>query len=237
MKSKVQSSYTKNQIIAIIVGVVLSLAYVLCVVFTWDSGFWKRDDYIGNIFGPAKDSLKYAFSSWINVIFTFIMPIIFMSVNIGVIFGTLDKQIVKILYIVIWAVESTLFLASFVTYIIMFVNCTPVIAMIYNLCFGVSLIYFLPFVMLLSSTCTKCYHLNTKELIDTTKRKSYSTNYVPGGYRTVKADVKDESGNVIGSIETQRYEKGHSYTSSNTTVTRRYKCSVCGNVTESSSSS
>lgn len=237
MNKKTEDLNKKNQIILIICALVMMLVYVLGVALSWDQSFWKRDDYVGNIFGPAKDSIKYAFSSWTNAIFALIIPLILASIHISLLIGLCSKKKIKIYYTPICLMASLPLTASIVMYIVMFVNCTPTIALIYNLCFGASMVNFPAFLSVMLSTCEKCYHYQTKELLSTTKKKSYSTNYVPGGYRTVKADVKDNSGNVIGTIETQRYEKGHSYTSSSTTTTRKYKCTVCGNVTESTSSS
>ena len=229
---KTKDKNLKFQIIVIVAAVVFTLIYVLGVSLTWNKEFWDKDDYIGNIFGPAIDSLEYGFSSWTNAIFTAILPILFSSIILSLLYLN-DKKYVFASFLTIMLIFSIPFVASIVFYIMMFVSCTPTVALLYNLCFGVCLTNALPACVLGTSTCLSCYHFNTKELIGKTKTKSYSTNYVPGGTRTVKADVKDNSGNIIGTVETKRYEKGYSYTSSETTTTRRYKCTVCGNVTES----
>ena len=229
---EVKDKNIKSQVIVIAIAVVFTIIYVLGVSLTWDKEFWSKDDYIGNIFGPASDSLKYGFSSWTNAIFTAILPLVFSGIILASLYLN-DKKYVFVCFIALLLLFAVPFIASIVFYIMMFVSCTPTVALLYNLCFGICLTNLLPFVILSSSTCLSCYHFNTKELIDKTKTKSYSSHYVPGGNRTVKADVKDNSGNVIGTIETQRYEKGYSYTSSETTTTRRYKCTVCGKVTES----
>ena len=58
MKNKVKDKNMKNQIIVIVAVVVFTLIYVLCTSLTWNEEFWDRDDYIGNSFGPASDSLE-----------------------------------------------------------------------------------------------------------------------------------------------------------------------------------
>ena len=63
MNKKTEDSNKKNQIILIICALVMMLVYVLGVALSWDQSFWKRDDYVGNIFGPAKDSILASRSS------------------------------------------------------------------------------------------------------------------------------------------------------------------------------
>ena len=74
---------------------------------------------------------------------------------------------------------------------------------------------------------------NTKELVDKTKSQTCSYDYVPGGYKTVTAEVKDKSVNLVGTVETQKYQSGYYTSSSKTEATRTYRCTVCGNLSES----
>ena len=237
MKNITFDKNKKGQNIMIFSALIFSVVYAVCVILSWDSAYWRKDDYIGNIFGPAKDSVKYAFSSLPNIIFTVILPMAFAMALMSMLVSLNSKKYIKAYYGFGIAFFGVPMLASVILYFIMFANCTPSIAMLYNLSFGLSLINGITFAVLMTSTCTKCYHFGTKELVGTTKYKSYQTNYVPGGYRTVKADIKDSSGRVVGSVEGKRYEEGHSYTSSSTETTKTYKCTVCGAMTSSTTSS
>ena len=108
---------------------------------------------------------------------------------------------------------------------------------IYNVAWSFVFVLLLPFILLMVKTCYKCFYFNTKVCTEKDSYTTYSPKYVEGGYRTVKADVKDSGGNVIGTIEAKKYEEGYTYTSSSTSQTKTYVCTNCGNVTTTTSSS
>ena len=221
----------KGQWTVAITQLVCMVAFVVGAVLIWDGDFWDKKDYIGNIFGPLGDLIEYTFSSWTNAIVLCILAIVYTSIMTAALFKNNQKHIGGY-YIFISITFGGLELLSLVFHFIIFSSCTPTKAMLYSIFTASSYVALIPFAVTQALTCMKCWYFNTKKEISKATFKEYETNYVPGGYRTVKADIKDESGTVIGSVEGKRYEEGYSYTSSSKKVVKTYQCTNCGDITK-----
>ena len=221
----------KGQWTVAITQLVCMVAFVVGAILVWDGDFWNKKDYIGNVFGPLSHLIKYTFSSWPNAIVLCVLAIVYTSSITGALFVN-DKKYIGGYYTFISASFGVLELLSLVFHFIIFNSCTPTKAMLYSIFTGLAFVTAFPFMMVQTLTCFKCWYFDTKKEISKATFKEYETNYVPGGYRTVKADIKDESGTVIGSVEGKRYEEGYSYTSSSKKVVKTYQCTNCGDITK-----
>ena len=89
-------------------------------------------------------------------------------------------------------------------------------------------VYVAKFFCVMGGACPKCKILGVKKLVGSDERKGTATGYVAPGYETVTADIKDESGNKVGTVEAKVHRDGYSYEYNTKTVVRHYHCENCG---------
>lgn len=89
-------------------------------------------------------------------------------------------------------------------------------------------VYVAKYFCVMGGACPRCKILGVKKLVGSDERKGTATGYVAPGYETVTADIKDESGNKVGTVEAKVHRDGYSYEYNTKTVVRHYHCENCG---------
>ena len=190
-----------------------------------------------DILKPVIGLLEHLFSASGNIYFVLLFGLV-LSLTLTVLLFVFcgKRSIAHYLSFVSWCFGVAALL-SFVIYVILFSSATPTLIYFYHTALGIMLMLLLPFVVVMVKTCFKCYCFNTKVCTGQEEATSYYQKHVDGGYKTVRGDLRDRSGNVIGKVETKAYVEGYDYTTSSTTKTKTYVCIKCGDVTERTSSS
>ena len=234
----------KNQLILIGINISLLALFIIMLVLNWNHSFWegvqfkvKDGSVFTDLFDPMKMSLEHSLTGTNNIIFTFVLPIATSLVLTILAFVLCSKKYIKLYVTTITWIMSISTLLGFVTYIILFFACNSVTLILYNVGNGMFISSLIPFIVTMVNTCGKCGYFNTKKLVKESTYKTYTPKYVEGGYRTITTEIKDESGNNLGSLETKVYEQGHTYMSTSTTKTKQYICIKCGDVSETTSKS
>ena len=172
-------STAKWQIILFAVALVAIAAVSLCVVLTWQDAFWDEEDYLGDIFAPASESIMYLVENWkvslfavaLTVAFTITLAIISAKTPDGTYLGAYKKFII--------AIGFTAIAAQAILYVVIFVHCTPLVAMLYHITFGIS-VMLISQIVAVFSTCPYCGCYKTLEVVSSSTSKYYT-----GEYKTV----------------------------------------------------
>ena len=234
----------KNNLILIITHVSFIIIFIVGLILTWNHQVWDGIQFdvedgsvFTDIFEPIIDSLEYMFGSESNIVFSFVLPIVQSILLMILLFVFCNKKSIEIYNDFIYKPISVSILGIIGIHILLFFISNSIIVMLYNIAFGTFFISLLPFILVMVKTCYKCGYFNTKKCISETTSETHIPKYVEGGYKTVKADVKDTSGSTVGTIEVKKYEEGHTYISTSTTKTIEFICLNCGNITKKESSS
>lgn len=236
-KNKNQYNVPASKFGTIFIMSLLLISIAIFVYFTinyWKKTWWDSND--GDLLGIAK-LIENIGSSSKSFLVYFVLPI-GLGLLISAFIYPLNKgKTVNVLFVVMIALASISVLTTIALWIIWIIKVSNTIAFYMNLACCIAIISTPSFVVLMKGTCEKCGTFGCMVNTKNSSSKTYSTHNVSGRYETVSADIKDESGNKVGTLETQVYRPAYSYTSSKTTTTKIYVCKICGNVTETKSTS
>ena len=229
----------KGQLCTMLFHLSFIILFVFVLLVNWNQQMWEdiqfkvRDgSVVEDLLKPVFASLEHAFSSKTNVIFLVLLPIVLSLVLVILIFIFCNKKNISKYNAFLSNTFTWPLLASIGIYISLFYVDNSLMVMLYNIFFGLFFISLAPFILAMVKTCHNCGYFNTKKCISASSTESYYPKHVEGGYRTIKADVKDSSGNIVGTVEAKKYEEGYTYAATSTSTIKRYRCSNCGNITE-----
>ena len=235
--AKKHSTFPKGMIIYTILVCVCVGVMFLLYKLTWNlDGYW--DDhwegyYQGDILGMPFDFIKHNWHNFTSILLYVILPISLLVLFIIVLFKLNSGKYVGVglttihfLLMFVWGIAILVFI------ILLMVRYTAERAFFLNFCFNVFFVSAPQTIYLMYQTCFKCGFFNMKQKIREESHTEWKEHHSPGGYRNVSVDIKDQRGNKVGSIETQRYEEGRSYTTATTTTTYTFVCKHCEDISQ-----
>lgn len=235
MEKKNKDKLSKSrQTLMIILTLLAVIVYGLCVVLFWDYDWWnaKFAECNSGLFNAIQIVVYIVlncFHSWLSAGILIAGPIVLGCLIIAVLSKQKGKYMkgysifTYTLFNIAWPVGIV---ASIVA---AFMKDMHIATMVCTIGCGTFLLMLFPFIALCkgSGMCKKCGCYG-KEKIDSKTYSGSHETYVPGGYKYDKYDVKDESGNKVGTLETKKYEEGYYKTETYSSEEICYRCINCG---------
>lgn len=231
---KNEKQHNSRQTLMIILTLLAVIAYGVCVVLFWDYDWWNAKfaechSGLFNVFQIAFYIVANCFHSWLSAGIFIAGPIV-LGCLIIVVLSKQKGKYMKGYSILTYTLFNIAWPVGIVASIVAsFMKDMHIATMVSVIGCGIFLLMLFPFIALCkgSGMCKKCGCYGKQKIDSKSYSGSYET-YVPGGYKYNTYDVKDESGNKVGTLETKKYEEGHYKTNTYSTEDVCYRCINCG---------